>query len=176
MTQSIHTDAVVQQELASRGIDAKVGVFGEHKVQFGKGLPISLAEIKTPSLPFAGFTRVTRVSRGKAGISKSADDLLQSLTAPGNKLDAGKILSAIKAGQKHFERLNALGQISQTQKDDTQTRPPIRPPRAAGICGPEPLVSQRALFRRLQVFLELIRAVYGMPRASSTALRDPILS
>ncbi|MBO4301527.1 MAG: hypothetical protein J5861_08005, partial [Desulfovibrio sp.] len=72
MTQSIHADAVVQQELASRGIDGRVGVFGEHKVQFGKGLPIDLATIKTPSLLFAGFTRV---SRGREDISKSADIL-----------------------------------------------------------------------------------------------------
>ena len=119
MTQSIHADTVVQQELASRGVDAKTGVYGDHKVQFGKGLPINLDKIKTPSLPFAGFKTVTKISRGREGIGRSADDLLHALTAPGNKLDAGKILSAIKAGQTHFERLNNLGQITQAQMDDT---------------------------------------------------------
>ncbi|MCR5562248.1 MAG: hypothetical protein K6F46_02585 [Desulfovibrio sp.] len=119
MTQSIHADAVVRQDLASRGIDARVGVFGEHKVQFGKGLPINIAKIKTPSLPYAGFFKVTQISRGREGIGKEADKLLHELTSPGNKLDAGKILSAIKAGQTHFERLNKLGQITQAQKDDT---------------------------------------------------------
>lgn len=119
MSQTIHADAVVQQEFASRGIDAKTGVFGDHKVQFGKGLPISLDTMKTPSLPFAGFKAVTKISRGKEGIGKAADDLLRELTAPGNKLDAGRILSAVKAGQAHLERLDNLGRITQAQKDDT---------------------------------------------------------
>ncbi|MCR4666801.1 MAG: DUF3626 domain-containing protein [Desulfovibrio sp.] len=116
---TIHADKVVQQELQSRGVDNKVGVFGEHKVQIGKGLPIRLDQIKVPSLPYAGFFKATQVTRGKAGVEQSADDLLRTLTAPGIKLDAGKVLSALKAGQTHFERLNSLGQLTQGQRDDT---------------------------------------------------------
>ena len=116
---TIHADVVVQQELASRGIDAKTGVFGDHKVQLGKGLPISLDKIKTPSLPYAGFKTATKISRGREGIDREADNLLRELTAPGNKLDAGRILSAVKAGQAHLERLDKLGQLTQAKKDDT---------------------------------------------------------
>ncbi len=46
MTIQIHPDLVVQQELASRGIDSSVGVFGDHQVQIGKASPIRLDEIK----------------------------------------------------------------------------------------------------------------------------------
>ena len=119
MSQAIHLDIVVQQELLRRGVDTKTGVFGDHKVQFGKGLPISIDKIKTPSLPFAGFTTATKISRGKEGISKEADNLLRELTAPANKLNASKILSAIKAGHAHFERLKTLGQIARAQQGDT---------------------------------------------------------
>lgn len=116
---NIQPDRIVQQELLSRGIDAKTGVFGEHKVQFGTGLPISLDKITVPSLPYAGFFKATKIARGKEGIVRSSVDLLMQLTVPSNKLDAGKILSLLKAGQTHFERLNALGQLTQAQKDDS---------------------------------------------------------
>lgn len=116
---NIQPDRIVQQELLSRGIDAKTGVFGEHKVQFGTGLPISLDKITVPSLPYAGFFKATKIARGKEGIERSSVDLLMQLTVPSNKLDAGKILRLLKAGQTHFERLNALGQLTQAQKDDS---------------------------------------------------------
>ena len=112
MVNAIQADAVVQQELVSRGIDAKTGVYGEHKVQLGKGQPISLDKIKTPSLPFAGFREVTKVARGREGIGKAADGVLRALTAQGRKLNAGAILSALKAGQTQLERLDRLGQLS----------------------------------------------------------------
>ena len=119
MVNIIQADKVVQQDLASRGIDAKTGVYGEHKVQLGKGLPISLDQIKTPSLPFAGFRQATKIARGKEGLSNAADDLLRALTAKGHELDVAKMLSALKAGQTHFERLDRLGQLTRAQKDDT---------------------------------------------------------
>ncbi len=118
-THAIHADAVVQGELSSRGIDAKTGVYGEHKVQIGKGLPISLDKIKVPSLPFAGFGRAKQIARGKSGVKKAADDLLDALDEKDDELDAEGILSALMAGQEQLKRLDRLGQLTQSQKDDT---------------------------------------------------------
>ncbi|MCR5812986.1 MAG: DUF3626 domain-containing protein [Desulfovibrio sp.] len=115
---NIRADNVVRQELQGRGIDARTGVYGDHTVQLGTGLPIKLDAIKTPSLPYAGFFRATKIASGRAGIEQSADGLLKQLTRQAGKLDAGKILGLLKAGQTHFERLNALGQITQAQKDN----------------------------------------------------------
>ncbi len=62
MVNAIHADAVVQQELVSRGIDAKTGVYGEHKVQLGRNaagcLPAGCANRRR------GIGRVTRPGQG----------------------------------------------------------------------------------------------------------------
>ncbi len=68
MATSIHWDAAVRQDLASRGIDQSTGIYGEHKVQLGTGSPICLDEIKSAPVPYAGFNRVKKVERGKEGI------------------------------------------------------------------------------------------------------------
>ena len=68
MAYGIQWDAAVRQDLASRGIDQSTGVYGQHKLQLATGMPIRLDEIKSAHIPYAGFTQVKKVSRGKEGI------------------------------------------------------------------------------------------------------------
>ena len=58
----IQADQVTMQELAARGVDESVGVFGSHHVQIGKGSPIRLDEIKSAKVPSAGFENVIRAN------------------------------------------------------------------------------------------------------------------
>ncbi len=113
----IQADQVTTQELAARGVDSAVGVFGSHYVQIGKGTPIRLDVIKSAKVPYAGFKTATQVQRGRAGIEQTATDALKTLAAPGS-LDAGKLLGLLKAQQTHMERLDKLGQLDPAQKQD----------------------------------------------------------
>ena len=79
----IQTDPTVQQQLEARGITEKTGVFGHHKVQLGTGEPIRLDSIKANKVPFQGFTTATRIVRGQAGLTASAQDALNVLSRPG---------------------------------------------------------------------------------------------
>ena len=113
----IQADQVTMQELAARGVDESVGVFGSHHVQIGKGSPIRLDEIKSAKVPSAGFRTATKIARGRAGIEQTATDALKTLAATG-PLDAGKLLGLLKAQQTHMERLDKLGQLDPAQKQD----------------------------------------------------------
>ncbi len=117
MALTIQPDLVVAQELQSRGIDESVGVFGSHCVQIGKGNPIRLDTIKSASVPYAGFKTATKVARGFAGVHKTAEDALKTLSSA-KTLDAGKLLGILKAQQTHLERLDKLGQLDSAQKQD----------------------------------------------------------
>ena len=97
MATSIHWDAAVRQDLASRGIDQSTGIYGEHKVQLGTGSPIRLDEIKSAPVPYAGFNRVKKVERGKEGIRVNSRAALKALYSRTGTLDAGALLSALKA-------------------------------------------------------------------------------
>jgi hypothetical protein len=68
MSSGIYWDTTVQRQLASRGVDETTGVYGQHKVQIGKGSPIRLDEIKSASIPYAGFSTMKKIERGKAGV------------------------------------------------------------------------------------------------------------
>ena len=113
----IQPDQVVTQELAARGVDESVGVFGSHHVKIGNGSPIRLDEIKSAKVPSAGFRTATKIERGRAGIEQTATDALKTLAATG-PLDAGKLLGLLKAQQTHLERLDKLGQLDPAQKQD----------------------------------------------------------
>ena len=117
MTIQIHPDLVVQQELATRGIDSSVGVFGDHQVQIGKASPIRLDEIKSAAVPSAGFWKATQIQNGKDGVRLTAAEAVGVLLKPG-ALDAERLLGLLKACQTHLGRLTALGQLTQAQKDD----------------------------------------------------------
>jgi len=65
MSIHISADQVVMQELASRGVDSSVGVFGEHQVKIGNGSPIRLDEIKSVKVPSAGFGRMRQIASGR---------------------------------------------------------------------------------------------------------------
>ncbi len=117
MTIQINPDLVVQQELATRGIDSSVGVFGDHQVQIGKASPIRLDEIKSAAVPSAGFWKATQIQNGKDGVRLTAAEAVGVLLKPG-ALDAERLLGLLKACQTHLGRLAALGQLTQAQKDD----------------------------------------------------------
>ena len=112
-------DPAVKQELASRGINEATGVYGNHKIKLGKSAAIRLDTIKSASIPFAGFSQATKISRGKEGIARSADNVLRTLTGQADKLNAKALLGNLKALTTHYERLDALGQLSDKQKEDT---------------------------------------------------------
>ena len=114
----IQADQVVRQELADRGITESTGVFGEHKVQIGKGSPIRLDSIKSASIPFAGFRTATKIARGREGVKRSADNVLRSLANRSGTLDAKTLLSELKGLQRHVSRLDKLGDLSGAQKQD----------------------------------------------------------
>ncbi|MDR3323447.1 MAG: DUF3626 domain-containing protein [Zoogloeaceae bacterium] len=111
MAARIEASPQVQQELQSRGVGPEVGVFGDHKVQLGQGSPIRLDKIESAPVPFAGFTKTTRILSGKAGLEQSGGDALRQLTRPGGKLEAGKLLGDLKAVHTQLERLDALGKV-----------------------------------------------------------------
>jgi len=115
----IQPDHVAARELAERGVDSSVGVFGSHHVQIGKASPVRLDEIKSAEVAFAGFKEVTQVQRGRAGVEQTSRDLLQALAAPGS-LDAGKVPGLLKAGQTHLDRLAKLGALDPAQKQDQE--------------------------------------------------------
>ncbi|MBP3730676.1 MAG: DUF3626 domain-containing protein, partial [Mailhella sp.] len=119
MSNSIQWNATVQQDLASRGITESTGVYGQHKVQLGKGSPIRLDEIKSASVPYAGFSKATKIERGKAGIASSAESALKNLCSRTGTLDVKDLLGHLKAMQTQTDRLSTLGQLTQAQKQDT---------------------------------------------------------
>lgn len=112
-------DPAVKQELASRGINEATGVYENHKIKLGKSAAIRLDTIKSASIPFAGFFKATKISRGKEGIARSADNVLRTLTGQADKLNAKALLGNLKAMTTHYKRLGALGQLSKEQKKDT---------------------------------------------------------
>lgn len=114
----IQADMAVREELAARGITETTGVFGNHKVQLGKGSSIRLDKIKSASVPFAGFRTATKVARGKAGLQNSAAEVLKTLHSRTGTLDAGKLLGSLKAMQTQLGRLDKLGQLTPAQKND----------------------------------------------------------
>ncbi|MBO6001892.1 MAG: hypothetical protein J6P53_00175, partial [Mailhella sp.] len=119
MPSGIQWDPVVQQELAMRGVDKATGVYGNHKVQIGKGSPLRLDEIKSASMPYAGFTQVKKIERGKAGIAEGSQNVLKTLCNRSGTLDAKSLLGSLKAMQTQTDRLAALGQLTPAQKQDT---------------------------------------------------------
>ncbi len=118
MSLTIQPDQFVAQELESRGVDSSVGVYGSHHVQIGKGTPVRIDQIKSASLPFAGFKTATQVRRGLAGVEQTSRDVLKTLAAPG-RLDAGKLLGLLKAGQTHVDRLARLNALDQKKLADS---------------------------------------------------------
>ena len=115
----IQWNAAVQQELASRGITESTGVYGQHKVKLGKGSPIRLDEIKSATIPFAGFTKASKVERGKTGLASSAASALKTLSSRTGELDAKGLLGALKAMQVQTDRLSTLNEITEAQLKDT---------------------------------------------------------
>lgn len=113
----IQADPTVQQQLEARGITEKTGVFGHHKVQLGTGEPIRLDSIKANKVPFQGFTTATRIVRGQAGLTTSAQDALNVLSRPG-QLDAKALLSALRTSKDFMNRLDKLGQLTPQQKEN----------------------------------------------------------
>lgn len=118
MSLKIQADQVVMQELAARGVDSSVGVFGDHHVMIGKGTPIRLDEIKSAKVPSMGFGRARQIANGHEGVRQTAEAALKVLTKAG-ALDAGSLLGLLKAGQTHRDRLAKLGQLSNVQLQDS---------------------------------------------------------
>jgi hypothetical protein len=108
----IEANPQVQQELQSRGVTDSVGVFGNHQVRIGQQSPVRLDRIRSAPIPFAGFSRATKIERGTAGVNAAGSDALRQLTRPGGRLDAGKLLGDFKAMRAQLNRLNQLGQIA----------------------------------------------------------------
>lgn len=113
----IKVDTVTQKQLESRGITEKTGVFGEHTVQLGTSEPIRLDSIKANKVPFQGFTTATKVARGQAGITASAQDTLSVLARPG-QLDAKALMASLKTAQDYITRLDKLGHLTPQQKEN----------------------------------------------------------
>ena len=114
----IQPDQILHQQLESRGVTEKNGVFGEHKVQLGTSSPIRLDSIKANKVPFQGFTTATKIVRGKAGLTQTAQNALQVLKEPG-KLNAKALLGCLKTAQDFMTRLDKLGQLTPQQKENT---------------------------------------------------------
>lgn len=117
MTIHINPDLVVQQELAQRGVDSSVGVFGSHYVKIGKASPIRLDQIQSASAPYAGVWTAVQIRPGLEGVRQTAEEALRVLLRAG-PLDAARLLGFLKAGQTHLGRLAEAGELSQAQKDD----------------------------------------------------------
>ncbi|MBQ8707803.1 MAG: DUF3626 domain-containing protein [Succinivibrionaceae bacterium] len=115
----IAMNTAVKQELESRGVDETTGVYANHKVKLGKSSSVRIDAIKSASIPFAGFTKATKIARGKAGVEASADKVLQNLASSADKLSAKNLLGNLKAMQIHTDRLDKLGQLTDAQKADT---------------------------------------------------------
>lgn len=114
----IQADNAVREELASRGITEKTGVFGNHQVQLGNGASIRLDTIKSARIPFQGFTTATKIARGQEGLQNKAAEVLKTLYTRTDTLDAGKLLGELKAMQNYQVRLGKLGQLTKAQKND----------------------------------------------------------
>ena len=99
MTQSIKACAVLTQEPTNCGVEEKSGVFGNMSVKLGQGLPINHARLKTPVLPYPGFSKVSKPEKHKSNI-------LRLLLSRGKKLKAKQLLGAIKAKQDGLKHLN----------------------------------------------------------------------
>lgn len=112
-----NVDQVVAQELATRGVDSSVGIFGEHHVKIGKGSPIRLDEIKSAAVPPAAFDHAQQISNGQDGVRQTAEAALKVLVKAG-PLDAAGLLGLLKAGQTHLTRLANLGQLTPAQLQD----------------------------------------------------------
>lgn len=119
MPNRINPDVVARQTLENKGITDAVGTYGDHKVRIGDASPINLANIKANKVPFAGFKTATKVARGREGLQKNAADTLKTLNRPGGKLNAKELLGSLKALQVNFDRLDALGQIPPSFRDDS---------------------------------------------------------
>lgn len=104
----INPDAAVMQQLQSRGITEKTGVYGEHKVRLGTGKPIKLDSIKGNHIPFQGFRAVTKSKRGLEGMGWTVDKIFKILTCPGGKLDAQALFSAVKTAKQYEQRIAGL--------------------------------------------------------------------
>ncbi len=114
----ITMDTAVKQELETRGINESTGVYGQHQVKLSKSPAIRLDNIKSASVPFAGFRTATKIARGKEGIIKSADNVLNVLSGQADKLDVKSLLGNLKALSTHCSRLDALGQLNEAQRAD----------------------------------------------------------
>ncbi|MCL2029660.1 MAG: DUF3626 domain-containing protein, partial [Deltaproteobacteria bacterium] len=113
ITTAIKANPEVQRQLLKRGVDEKVGVFGDHQVRLGQGEPIRLDAIRAAKIPFAGFRRASQVASGKRGIDQCGNNALRALGRPGGKLDAGALLGHLKALGIHCQRLDALGKLNE---------------------------------------------------------------
>ena len=79
MTIHINPDPVVTQELAERGVDSSVGVFGSHYVKIGKASPIRLDQIQSASAPYAGVWTAVQIRPGLEGVRQTAEEALRVL-------------------------------------------------------------------------------------------------
>ncbi|MDR2789036.1 MAG: DUF3626 domain-containing protein [Candidatus Accumulibacter sp.] len=113
----IEANPQVQQELQSRGVTDSVGVFGNHQVKIGQQPPVRLDRVRSAPIPFAGFSRATKIERGIAGVDKAGGDALRQLARPGGRLDAKALLGDLKALRAQLNRLNQLGQIAPPPED-----------------------------------------------------------
>lgn len=104
----INPDAAVMEQLQSRGITEKTGVYGEHKVRLGTGKPIKLDSIKGNRIPFQGFRAVTKSKRGLEGMGRTVDKIFKILTCPGGKLDAQALFFAVKTAKQYEQRIAGL--------------------------------------------------------------------
>ncbi len=119
MGSGIQVNGAVMQELATRGVTEKTGVYGEHKVQIGQGSPINLESLKSAKVPYEGFRTATKVNRGKEGVQQNAQNAVKVLSSSTGPLDVKSLLESLKAAQTHADRLGKLGQLSEAQKGDS---------------------------------------------------------
>jgi hypothetical protein len=114
----IQADPFVQRAMETKGITSTVGVFGNHKIQFGTASSINLASIKANSVPFAGFKTATKITRGQEGLRQTTEAALTVLSRPDGRFQAKELLGALKASQIHLHRLDLLGKIPDAQRKD----------------------------------------------------------
>lgn len=87
-------------------------------VQVNKPPVVSLKEIQSNKVPFAGFRTATKVERGTLGAVQNGRTAIAAMGKADGKMDIKGLLGSLKTVQIHLDRLEELGTIERCDMDD----------------------------------------------------------
>lgn len=90
----------------------------KHKVKIGNNPSLNLKDMKTNSIPFQGFRKVTKAQRAGVGVTQNAKATIDALVGDNGKLSLPKLLASLKTLQVHLDRQVNLGNLTNAGMDD----------------------------------------------------------